>query len=282
VWDVGQGEALHAYRPTDHPLDTAAAARHYEAVAPLTQETFAAAALDQVLVLRRITDGEAVRILKRTGSAEEPQPNEVRDLAVSPDCSRVVSAAGDGRLTLWNLKTSEALRTGEGHADIARVVSFGSDGDRLFSGGDDGTLKIWDAQSGTLRATLSSPDAGPLRGIALLSKEQVLAGYEAGLLIIWDVATRREVCRMKTQGEGLRGLAVTEEARRVIVADNQRAVRVWELAAVCTSQSAPAPVVLVRLESALRSLTYSPETNTLLVGDCVGGVNCLHLVENDQ
>jgi WD40 repeat protein len=162
-------------------------------------------------------------------------------------------------------------------------VIFGSNGNRLLSGGDDGTLKVWDAQAGTLRATLPSPDAGPVRGIALLPQEQVLAAYEAGLLVVWDVKDRREICRMPTPGDRLRGLVVTEGERYVIVADDRRTLRAWDLEALRDGQAAPAePLAMVRVESAPRSMAFSPATGTLLVGDCVGGVNCLRYVESGK
>jgi WD40 repeat protein len=282
VWDVDHGRSLHSSRPMDNPLDPSTAARHYEAVALLDRDTVAAAALDRALILRRLADGAAVRNLRRRAEAGEPPSNEVRDLAVSPDRRRVVSAAGDGHLTLWDLESGEALRTSEGHADVARVVTFGPDGDRLLSGGDDGALKIWNAQTGVLRATLPSPDAGPVRGIALLPHQQVVVGYEEGLLVIWDLSQRRDVRRMWTQGLGLRGLVVTEGGQRVIVADNRRTLRVWDTASLRQDGAAPLePVALVRLESGLRSMALSPGTGTLLAGDCVGGVSCLQYVEAD-
>ena len=67
------------------------------------------------LVLRRLADGRAVRTLRRSASAGEPTSNEVRDLAVSPDRRRVASAASDGRLSIWDLETGEAMRTPEAH-----------------------------------------------------------------------------------------------------------------------------------------------------------------------
>ena len=282
VWDVDQGQALHEYRLTGDPLERSPSTRHYEVVAPLDRDTVATAALDRALTLRRVADGQAVRVLERRAEAGEPAPNEVRDLAISLDRRRVVSAAGDGRLTVWDLDTGEARRTGEGHDGVARVVILGPDEHQLLSGGDDGALKVWDVQTGALCATLPSPDAGPIRGIALLPQGRVLAGYEVGLLVIWDVGDRREIHRMETHGAGLRGLAVTGGGQHVIVADDRRVLRAWDLATLHGDRSTPVtPLALVRLESAPRSMAFSPPTGTLLVGDVVGGVNCLRYVEGD-
>jgi WD40 repeat protein len=280
VWDVDGGRPLHEYRPKDDPLDRSTHARHYEAVELLDHDTIVASALDLALVLRRLADGRAVRTLRRSASAGELTSNEVRDLAVSPDRRRVASAASDGRLSIWDLETGEAMRTPEAHGDLVRVVTFGPDGGHLLSGGDDGALKIWDAHTAALCATFPSPDAGPIRGIALLPQGQVVAGYEHGLLVIWDRVKRHEVRRIEVPGEWIRGVVVTAGGREVMVADNRRTIRVWETGALGEGHSTP--VALVRLESAARSLALSRGASTLLVGDVVGGVSCLHYVEGGK
>jgi WD40 repeat protein len=270
-WDVEQGRRRYAYRPDAHPP-----APHYEVVAPVDGTTFAASALDTTLILRSAADGRAVRVLRRRASAAEPASNEVRGLALAPDRRRVASAAADGRLTLWDLETGASLRTSEAHDDVARVVRFGPDGETLLSGGDDGALKVWDPHDGTLRATCPPPDAGPVRGIAALSADEVLVGYQAGLLAIWRVGQARTVSRMRTPGDGIRGLVVTAGARCVLVAEDRRTLRAWSVRALRAGRAVPdEPLALVRLETGLRSLALDPASGILLVGDVVGGVTCL-------
>lgn len=50
----------------------------------------------------------------------------------------------------WNA----CLQTLEGHDDSVNSVDFSADGQRLASGTDDSTIKIWDAATGACLQTL--------------------------------------------------------------------------------------------------------------------------------
>jgi WD40 repeat protein len=49
---------------------------------------------------------------------------------------------------LWDLETGKSLRTLEGHTDGVSAVAVLADGHRALSGSDDGTLRLWDLETG--------------------------------------------------------------------------------------------------------------------------------------
>ncbi len=63
-------------------------------------------------------------------------------------------------MKLWDADTGQLLRTFAGHSGEVTSVAFSPDGKQLFSGGSDGTRKLWDVATGNLLVTLLSSREG--------------------------------------------------------------------------------------------------------------------------
>lgn len=85
----------------------------------------------------------------------------VLGLAVSPDGSLIVTSALDDTLAVWDRATGRRKLTLRGHGKRGgiRLVRFKPDGNQVVSWGDDGILRRWNVQDGSLAAayTLDLP-----------------------------------------------------------------------------------------------------------------------------
>jgi eukaryotic-like serine/threonine-protein kinase len=104
-------------------------------------------------------------------------------LCFSCDEGQIVACGcDDGKILVVDARTGEELRKLSGHAVRANTVAFSSDGKRLVSAGQDGAVKIWEAETGlellslqaTCHSALFSPDS------------RRLITTEIGGLRIWD------------------------------------------------------------------------------------------------
>lgn len=142
---------------------------------------------------------------------------EIPSLAFSPDGKRIAAAQSDrhshtGEIQVWDAAQGTELLTLEGHKKEVTSVAFGPDGTLIASGGNDNTVRLWDAKDGAQirRYQLSGgsqdiPRDGNLR-VAFSPDGKRLAGSERSLhstIWIWDVrsvAPRPDANREKQAG----------------------------------------------------------------------------------
>lgn len=87
--------------------------------------------------------GYLMRLVGHTGA--------INDYAFSPDGNRILSAARDGTLKLWDSATGEELATmgQRQYSDYPVAAAFAPDGTRIISADSDGKVRLWDVASGT-------------------------------------------------------------------------------------------------------------------------------------
>jgi WD40 repeat protein len=85
-------------------------------------------------------------------------------------------------------------RTLKGHSGSVMAVAFTPEGTTLASGSRDGTVKLWDPQTGALRQTLTGPKAR-IESLAYAPDGTILAGgsgWPEALIWLWEVDSPRE------------------------------------------------------------------------------------------
>lgn len=69
-------------------------------------------------------------------------------LAISPDSKVCFSCCSDGNIAVWDLHNQTLVRQFQGHTDGASCIDISPDGNKLWTGGLDNTVRSWDLREG--------------------------------------------------------------------------------------------------------------------------------------
>ncbi len=219
----------------------------------------------------------------------------VEALAFSADGKKLATATGsdeDKPIRLWNTHTGQLLQTLNGHTRYVHSLVFSPDNSTLASGGWDGTIRLWDPNTGEQTRTIKwwnvsltySPDGKRIAvgsGARLLlldantgKRQQTLFGHTSGIKSIvyssdgstlvsssWDGSSRfwnagTGSLRLTIDGHfNFRGTALSPNGKTIATV-NQNQIFLWN-----TLNGRFVKVLDGYMGSAI--LAYSPDGTTL-------------------
>lgn len=190
--------------------------------------------------------------------------DDVEDFAFVDDTTGA-SVSRDWRILVWDLATGAITNELLGHEkDVLSVVSFGG---RLYTSGDDMTLRVWDLASGRLIQTwgpfeteTDSCAVDPVRRRAVL-------GCDDGRLRVFDLDTGALVAEIEAHSSGIKKVAVSPVTGDLLSAAYDQRILIWDATDLHRK---------LQLESRLatweRSFNWSPDGASVLAGTFDGTV----------
>jgi WD40 repeat protein len=115
------------------------------------------------------------------------------------------------------------------HSMEVNTVAFSPEGSRVVSGSGDGTLKLWEAQSGRLIRTLEVHAA--VAAVAFsLDGVRVLSGNWDNTVKLWDAATGELVRSFVGHSAYVHSVAFSPDGRHVVSGSSDKTLKLWEVA----------------------------------------------------
>lgn len=154
----------------------------------------------------------------------------------------------------------------EGHGGETRSVAMSADGRMLFSGSDDGTVKVWDATTGRCQRTLRGHIDGVRTIAACPDGRRLVSGGADETLRIWDLAvlTEPDMANAHDHDAGavhtVFEVAISADGRRAVSSANDGNV-VWDAATGTVLRR------LDHLQGRVRSLSSDGRLGTMCAGN---------------
>jgi WD40 repeat protein/tRNA A-37 threonylcarbamoyl transferase component Bud32 len=166
--------------------------------------------------------------------------DEDSGVAFSPDGQWLAAAEGHA-LKIWDAATGQEVRRLVGDNDKSIDVAFSPNGKWLAASFPKHPVKIWDVTTGALLRTLQRPGVRQTSAIAFSPDGSQLAesDYLAESVIIWEVATGREIRRLKIHPDpevfhgsspgGVYAVAYSPDGKWLAVGCRDHTVRRWDM-----------------------------------------------------
>ena len=179
--------------------------------------------------------------------------DRIKSVAFLPDGSRALSGSETGIVRLWELDASRRLRqfsghTGGlgrqqplaplapreirrflGHTGPAQAVAASPDGKLALSGSFDGTVRLWDMESGKELRRFAGHDGQWVLHVAFSPDgRQALSSGADNAVRLWDVATGQEVSRFTGHTDRVECAVFSPEGGRILSAAFDGTARLWD------------------------------------------------------
>ncbi len=176
-----------------------------------------------------------------------------------------ISASRDWRVIVWDLNTSAILQILDGHEKDVLSVAY-NDG-KIYSSGDDMTLRVWDMESGKL-LNMWGPFENETDTCAIDAVHgRVALGCDDGVIRVFDIDSGATVAEINAHASGIKKVATSPVNGDILSAAYDQKILIWD-----AETFAHKGTLEHRQTTWERSFNWTPDGKQLVAGSFDGTV----------
>jgi WD40 repeat protein len=255
VWDAGSGQLLRPLTPESGVVTSVAFTPNGRRIVSGT--------LDRSVNIWDSNSGQLLRTARTdTGGSWNKVPS-VSSIAISPDSTRVVVGSGDWSVLLLSLDTGEQLAPFKDHFlehdDVVTSVAFYPNGKFLVSASRDGTVKIWDAETGRIQRSLTE-HAGALLSVAVSPDGHRIAAAGIGnAIVVWS-ATGQFQRKIPAESDRVDSVVFSSDSKQIVAACANGIIAVFD------AESGQSVHAFIGHHGVVKALAFSPDNHRFASG----------------
>ncbi|KAJ9473700.1 hypothetical protein DIPPA_17135 [Diplonema papillatum] len=145
----------------------------------------------------------------------------VRCLALDLKGDRLASASDDTEVRVWDTNNDNCIRRLQGHEHTVSHVSFVLPEQRLLAScSRDGTVRLWDLQTGSVDKIFRNPTGEWMRSVKVLGRKLVCCGDDH-IIRMWDLDKNTEKV-VGAHEHVVEAMAVANDAACALLAEIER------------------------------------------------------------
>ena len=208
----------------------------------------------------------ALALYAQANAEKEPQTAIKLALSAWPKDhapSRTLAASVLAALSAALERTKPHLKV-HGHEGLVSSVAFSPDGSRIVTGGGDGNLRLWNAETGAeLRVMRGHDDL--VRSVAFSPDgTRIASGGDDGTLRLWDAVIGTKLAVMRGSANSVLSVAYSSDGTRIVSGGDDSTLHIWDTA---TSTEL---AVKRALEGLVTSVAFSPDGTRIVAGGSDG------------
>ena len=147
-----------------------------------------------------------------------------------------------------------------GHAGPVTTASFSPDGQRVVTGSDDGTARIWDAFTGAVVATLAGHTGLVATASFSPDGQRMMTGSRDHTARIWDAHTGTLVANLTGHTGGVTTTSFSPDGQRVVTGSEDGTARIWD------AHTGAMVATLAGHADLVATVSFSPDSQRVVTG----------------